>query len=296
MTRSLPVIASPFPQAVVPGVESWLDDPLPIDAPPGSELRIGATIWSTVDEGPLAGSSVFFRLYSADGSADFNEVIPATDWKGHFVASVTVPAGGVGELHIGTQGSACDANGCTRSDAIYEIAGVGPPPTAPLTAIARAEVYPPNVRVFAGQPFPLQVVLHPGAEWEPRYFTFPPTLRVVVREPRGPDLAVVVVTEGSTPGHYHTDLTLPGEGSFALQAATGGSAGANIDPVAAAELFSTSTILVEARAPASPTSLPITSPNEPANSGADPLVPLVGALAIALVGVGGLLALRRRPG
>jgi len=291
-----PAFASPYPQGVVPDVGAWLDRALPKDAAAGTEILVGATIWSSRDNGPIGSSAVFFRLYAGDGGPDFSEVVATEDWRGHFSGNVIVPKGGVGELHIGTQGTSCDANGCTRSDAVYEIAGVGPPPMAPLTAIARAEIYPPNVRVVAGQPFPLLVVLHPGAEWEPRYFTFPATLRVVVRDPRGPDLEVVAVTEGSEPGHYHTDLTLPGEGSFALQAATAGSTGANVDPLPAAELFSTSTILVEARVPASASPSPMLPPSEPATSGADQLVPLLAALAIALVGVGGLLALRRRPG
>ncbi len=279
--------ASPYPQGVVEGVESWLDRALPTDAAPGSTIRVGATIWSTRDDGPISGSSVFFRLYGATGD-EFAEVVATEDWKGHFTATLVVPPGGVGELHIGTQGTACDANGCTRSDAIYEVAGVGPPPAAPLPAIATAAIRVETADPVAGVPTVLTIVLGARADWDPATVPDPAELRLIVREPRGPDLDVVTAVRTS-PGVFEATVTFPDPGEYALQAA----ADASGDPDS---LFSTSTVLVTVAAPAAetPTPAPTSPPTTPPDEGSGALNPLVAALAIAVIGVGALLGLRRR--
>jgi hypothetical protein len=104
-----------------------LDDPLPVDAPPGSEVVIAWTLGVMTGEGttePFSAEGVYVRLTPASGSPV--EVIARQDRTGHYIASVTVPSGGLGAVVIGLQGSGCLASGeCTRADEIFMTAKAG---------------------------------------------------------------------------------------------------------------------------------------------------------------------------
>lgn len=282
---------------VVEGVDAWLDRPLPAGAPGGSTIQVGATIWSTTDAGPIGGSSVFFRLFDPDGT-DFTEVVSIEDWRGHFLATLVVPAAGAGVLVIGTQGTACDDGACVRSDAIYAIAGVGPPPAAPLPAIATAAIEAPGIPLSAGRTLVVGISLTPRADWATGTFVYPSSLRLVIREPRGADLDVVAAI--GSDGSYEATVVLPAAGEYALQAAATGDgstgAGAVVDTV---DLFTTSSVLIDVtdEPPDAVTAPPSGSPGDPgdpAGASGDRLASLIAALAIIAAGISVLVVIGRR--
>ena len=101
-----------------------LDAPIPPDADPGSELEVGWRAW-TPDGGaewPFAGSPVFIRLVSTDGTST-TEVLGRENPRGsgHYLATISVPPGGVGRVEIGLLGESCVDGSCTRSDMMFEL-------------------------------------------------------------------------------------------------------------------------------------------------------------------------------
>lgn len=134
-----------------------LDDPLPVDAPPGSEIEIAWTLGVMDGEGttrPFSAEGVYVRLTPASGTPV--EVVARQDRTGHYVASVTVPPGGLGAVVIGLQGTACLANAeCSRADEIFMTA----------TAGSRGGVFPidPVAELpTAGQPAPRPAAVTPA--------------------------------------------------------------------------------------------------------------------------------------
>jgi hypothetical protein len=205
----------------VPDVEAWLDRPPPTGAPAGSTVQVGAVLWHRPTHTPLA-TSAFIRVHPASGGSPPIEVPASQDWPGHVVAQVTVPAGGFGRLEIGTAGSACTAGGCSRSDALYAVAGVGPPPGAPLTTIATAAVVPPAEQLVAGQPNEFEVVLVPRAAWDAAALPWPDALTLQVRRPREPVLAEAPVhLVDAASATYRGSIAVPEPGRFAFQVAAG---------------------------------------------------------------------------
>ena len=107
------------------GAEASLDAPIPPGAEPGSEIEVGWSAgWPDGTGGldPIIGSPVFIRLTSVDGS----ERIEASGTErpsgsGHYVATITVPRGGVGLVEIGLRGESCVEGTCTRSDLLFEL-------------------------------------------------------------------------------------------------------------------------------------------------------------------------------
>lgn len=101
-----------------------LDAPIPPDADPGTELEVGWRAW-TPDGGtewPFAGSPIFIRLISTDGTAS-TEVLGTENPRGsgHYLATISVPPGGVGRVEIGLLGESCVDGACTRSDILFEL-------------------------------------------------------------------------------------------------------------------------------------------------------------------------------
>lgn len=215
----LALVAGAAAGETVPGVEAWLDRPLPTDARPGTSVQIGAILWSRESNAPIA-TSVFVRVHPASGDGVAAEVATRQDWPGHVVAQVTVPAGGFGELEIGTTGSACTASGCVRSDALYAVAGVGPPPGAPLTTIATASVVPPAEQLVAAKALEYEVVLVPRAGWDAAAMPWPDELTLQVRRPREPVLAEAPMRlEDAPSGTYRGSIVVPERGTFVFQVA-----------------------------------------------------------------------------
>jgi hypothetical protein len=118
-----------------------LDAPIPPDADPGTELKVGWRAW-TPDGGtewPFAGSPIFIRLISTDGTAS-TEVLGTENPRGsgHYLATISVPPGGVGHVEIGLLGESCVDGVCTRSDILFELPEVQrvPAPAVPVSVVA----------------------------------------------------------------------------------------------------------------------------------------------------------------
>jgi hypothetical protein len=97
-----------------------LDEPIGRDALPGSTVEIGFRVAIATSDGevPLTGTPIVLRLVPP-GSASPTEAVGSErpPGSGHYVASVTVPEGGIARVEAGIRGETCvpDA-GCTRSD------------------------------------------------------------------------------------------------------------------------------------------------------------------------------------
>ena len=154
-----------------------LDDPLPVDALPGSEVEIAWTLGVIDPNGatqPFSAEGIFIRLAPASGTPV--EVAARQDRPGHYVATVTVPPGGLGAVVIGLQGTYClESGGCSRADEIFMTAKAGSrggvlpidpvaePPTAAQPAPRPAAVTPAPTPSVAPDP----AVLDPRAAGRP---------------------------------------------------------------------------------------------------------------------------------
>lgn len=102
-----------------------LDSPLPVEAEPGSGIEIGWSLDIAGDDGstvPFNAEGIYVRLTPASGAPI--DVVARQDRVGHYVATVTVPAGGLGDVVFGLRGEACYADGrCERADRFFTVAG-----------------------------------------------------------------------------------------------------------------------------------------------------------------------------
>jgi hypothetical protein len=119
-----------------------LDAPLPPDAEPGSAITVGWTVEVPVTNGspaPFNGDSMFIRLVPTSGEPV--EVVGAQDRIGHYVATVTVPAGGVQNVEFGLRGESCSNGTCERSDLMFVVAegAVAPDPAVVVDAAPQAQ-------------------------------------------------------------------------------------------------------------------------------------------------------------
>lgn len=100
-----------------------LDAPIPDDAPPGTELEIGWSVFIVDDTGtshPIVGSPVYLRLIPAGGGSPVEvDAIERPSGSGHYVATVTVPDGGIGRVEVAMHGEACDATSCWDADYVF---------------------------------------------------------------------------------------------------------------------------------------------------------------------------------
>jgi hypothetical protein len=99
-----------------------LDEPLPVDAPAGSTVRIAWSVDIALDGGslPFNAEGVFVRLMPATGAPV--HVVAVQDEPGHYVATVEVPKGGLGKVLFGLRGEACSADGgCMPSDEYFRV-------------------------------------------------------------------------------------------------------------------------------------------------------------------------------
>jgi hypothetical protein len=102
------------------GAEAALDAPIPPGAEPGTEIEVGWRAgWPDGAGGmeSIIGSPVFIRLTSVDGSEKVE--VGGTEnppGSGHYVATITMPRGGVGLVEIGLRGESCVNGECSRSD------------------------------------------------------------------------------------------------------------------------------------------------------------------------------------
>jgi hypothetical protein len=103
-----------------------LDSPLPVEAEPGSGIEIGWSLDIAQDDGstlPFNAEGIYVRVTPAAGAPI--DVVALQDRVGHYVATVTVPAGGLGDVVFGLRGEACYSDGrCERADTFFTVAGV----------------------------------------------------------------------------------------------------------------------------------------------------------------------------
>jgi hypothetical protein len=130
-----------------------LDAPIPPDADPGTELQVGWRAWMPdgTSEWPFTGSPVFMRLISADGTSSteaFGRENP--EGSGHYLATIQVPAGGVGLVEVGLFGETCVHGACSRSDILFDLPEERRVPMAAAPVI----VDPPVPAVPAPEPMP----------------------------------------------------------------------------------------------------------------------------------------------
>ena len=106
------------------GVQARVVTPIPREAAPGSRVTVVWTL-SSIDEGrrvPFGASAVFIRLFGP-GDARTPRAFGAERAPGRFSARPRIPRGGVKRVVFGLMGTACDANGCRPSPAVFRIAG-----------------------------------------------------------------------------------------------------------------------------------------------------------------------------
>lgn len=99
-----------------------LDASLPSDPQPGSEITIGWTVETPLEDGtraPFNAEGMFIRLIPSAG--DPVEAAGRQDTLGHYVATLTVPAGGIADVAIGLRGESCSGGTCQRSDMLFAI-------------------------------------------------------------------------------------------------------------------------------------------------------------------------------
>ena len=275
---------SPSPSEEVPGeprIEVWLDRPLPVNVAPGSAIDVGAMLWSGGSEATrFVGTSIFVRAHPATGDAEPTTGNARRDWLGHYIGRVEVPEGGLGVVEFGVTGTMCENDVCGPRDFIFPIAGTGPPPDAPMTSLAAAEIALPAEALVAGQPIHATVRLHLNTSWDPAFVPLLPALALRAREPRGPTVATVMLrlTDASSLT-FGGALTIPDPGDYVLEAAMDADGGD-------ATRFGTSMtpIHVEQRA---------TGSASPVGLGGDDALPawlVVAMVAIVVLGGGFLIA------
>ena len=126
---ALALVLSAAASALAKGEDAvvTLDAPVPVGTVPGSTVEIAWTLDIAQDDGstlPFNAEGVYVRLTPASGVPI--EVVARQDRVGHYIATVSVPAGGLGDVVFGLRGDACYADGrCERADAFFTIADAG---------------------------------------------------------------------------------------------------------------------------------------------------------------------------
>ncbi len=109
-----------------------LDATLPGDAEPGSEITVGWTVETPGENGqtsPFNAEGMFIRLIPTTG--DPVEAVGRQGPIGHYVATISVPAGGIREVEAGLRGESCTGGTCQRSDLMFTIDELTVPAVAP---------------------------------------------------------------------------------------------------------------------------------------------------------------------
>ena len=204
-----------------PSIQVWLDRPLPTDAQPGSKIDVGATLWDTAGAIAAMGATMVLRALPADRAGEPSTAVAVSDWRGHYRGTVEVPASGLGGVEVGVTGTICENDVCRPDDWVFDMGGVGPPPEAPITALAEARIDVGDATLTAGRPTDIGVVLEPNADWDPAQFPLPGEIVVRAREARGPNVASSSLSLADAAARiYAGTLTIPEAGDLVLEAAT----------------------------------------------------------------------------
>jgi hypothetical protein len=285
---TLPVAAaSPSPAPGVPdGLQVWLDsDSITPDAPPGGILQVGYTFWDTrVGDFPNV-EDPYVKLHPAKGKAAPSEAIIDQDFRGHVLATVTVPEGGPGKLEVGLR-----ADG---KDTPLTIAGTGPPPAAPPQDLITATIEPLVGDTVVDRAFPLTVDVNSRGQWDQSALPLPDEVIAVARHPGGPGLSTGDLRRAGDFGTPYTGkLTIPetGDVEIAIQVPVAG--GGNYEVPGS---VITRTVIEGGRkasaAPAPASAAPVPTSPQPAaaSSGGIPTIAWVlgiGVVVVVLVLVG----------
>jgi hypothetical protein len=223
------------PRAHTPG-QAWLDGELPVGAPAGTHLSIGALLWSPDQAAVVTAITPRFRLHPASGKAAATVANGVPDWPGHYVADVVVPPGGFGTLDIGIPGTFCDDhNVCVQQDFLFDVA-VGPPVDVKLPAITAASLQLSAPTVEARSSIGLEAQLNPNVQW-PRPLQLPSRLVIQVRERQGPIVLEVPAEHGGFDGDYVANIAIDKPGDYVIQLAlTADATGPDLFPTALAAI------------------------------------------------------------
>ena len=221
--------ASVAPDASDPGepggisLQAWLDAPIPVDATVGERVDIGATVWDPAAGELAATTGSYVRIHPATGSAEPEEGPSRSDWPGHLVASVRIPAGGAGRVEIGFEAEECrDDGGCQMIRVPFANGGVGPPPEAPRALLVVAGFQQFSEAAVAGVSLPLEVAVSPRGNWPIEQLGLPDRLVVTATRLRGPQLATAEVRSTGTAGIYGGTIVVPEAAETVLQVAIPG--------------------------------------------------------------------------
>ncbi len=199
-------------------LEVWLDRPLPRVAATGSTLPIGLMIWDKGVGRPAAMGGLYLHLKPAQGKAKATSAETQSDFPGHFLANIIVPAGGPGSVEVGVTGRSCSSDGtCSDAEFPFKVVGTGPPPDAPRSGLISAIVHVPTAQVPAGEPMDIGVDVTPRAKWADGALVLPDRLIVAVTLPDRPDIATTeLLADPSAPGAYRGSIAIADAGDVAL--------------------------------------------------------------------------------
>lgn len=122
------------------GGVATLDSQLPSDPEAGSELTVGWTVGTPLEDGssaPFSASGMFIRLIPATGEPV--EAIGTEDRAGHYTATIVVPEGGIAEVEFGLRGESCVQGVCERSDFMFAVAEAPAEAAPPVVAAPPAQ-------------------------------------------------------------------------------------------------------------------------------------------------------------
>jgi hypothetical protein len=137
-----------LPAAAKDGVRATLTTEVPLQATPGTKLRIAWKLAYSEDgkRRLFGGSGVFVRLGSASGAAA--EAGFARQDRGYYTATVAVPEGGIGDVQIGIRGWVSGHVTRRPSDLLFPITNDPLPGVARIASPAPAE--PSSERAESG--------------------------------------------------------------------------------------------------------------------------------------------------
>ena len=140
----LGIVAAAFfaaqPAAAKEGVRATLNTVIPLDASPGTKLKVAWRL-AYVDENgrrrPFGANAVFVRLLSRTGSGAKTAYVPSGPYSdGEYSATVAVPEGGIRDIQIGLRGFTSGANGTHNADVLFPITNDPLPGVAHVVALA----------------------------------------------------------------------------------------------------------------------------------------------------------------
>jgi hypothetical protein len=277
------------------GVEARLDRPIPTDAAAGSTTSIGWSLWvrdaASGKWSTFTASGVFVRLYGIGGES--TEAFGTEDWTGHFLAEVTVPPDGIDRTEIGLAGTACTAENCGRSDAIFPVTGIGPRAGAPIAEIFQAKIDPLPVQIAARQAVRVGIWFVPKPGAAPNAIPLPASMFVQLTDVETRLASQIPARPEGRTRHFVAMVTFPETGRYTLEAAVGD--GRRVEHVFGESLVRlevpTVTMTGATPVPAAAVPVPATVPVQPAGL---PTGAVLLGLVVALVVGLGLLAIRAR--